>query len=54
MQNLFKAGTTTKGGTHTGSGLGIVKRLVEEMHGQISFQSDSKGTAIDILLPRFH
>lgn len=62
MTRLFKPGTTatsTKGGAHTGSGLGIVRRLVEEMGGQISCHSESKsdgnaegkGTAIDILLP---
>jgi signal transduction histidine kinase len=47
----FKAGASTKADAHAGSGLGIVRRLVEEMGGQISCRSDSKGTAIDILLP---
>ena len=51
MSRLFKPGTSTKGGAHAGSGLGIVRRLVEEMGGQISCRSSSNGTAMDILLP---
>jgi signal transduction histidine kinase len=52
LQNLYVPGITTKGGDHTGSGLAIVKRLVDDMQGQISCQSDSKGTVISILLPQ--
>ncbi len=51
MTRLFKPGTSTKGVAHAGSGLDIVRRLVEEMGGQIGCRSDSKGTAMDILLP---
>jgi len=59
MARLFKSGASTKAGTHAGSGLAIVRRLVEEMGGQLSCSSDgrgggsgsSKGTAMDILLP---
>lgn len=51
MQRLFKPGASTKGGAHAGSGLGIVRRLTEDMGGQISCRSNSKGTAMEILLP---
>ncbi len=51
MTRLFKPGTSTKGVAHAGSGLDIVRRLVEEAGGQIGCRSDSKGTAMDILLP---
>jgi signal transduction histidine kinase len=52
LASLFVAGNTTKGGDHRGSGLAIVKRLVDGMAGQISCQSDNKGTVISILLPQ--
>jgi signal transduction histidine kinase len=50
LPTLFTGGTSTKGGEHRGSGLVIVKRLVEEMQGQVSCQTDSKGTRMTILL----
>jgi signal transduction histidine kinase len=52
LARLFVAGNTTKGPEHSGAGLAIVKRLVDAMAGQISCQSDSKGTVISILLPQ--
>lgn len=52
LASLFTSGFTTKGEDHRGSGLSIVKRLVDAMAGQISCQSDSKGTVISILLPQ--
>jgi sensor histidine kinase regulating citrate/malate metabolism len=51
MQGLFKPGASTKGGAHAGSGLSIVRRLIEDIGGQISCRSNSKGTAMDILIP---
>ena len=51
MFQLFKPGATTKGGAHAGSGLGIVRRLVEELGGQIGCRSDDSGTAMEILIP---
>jgi signal transduction histidine kinase len=51
MLRLFKPGASTKGGVHAGSGLGIVRQLVENMGGQIGCRSDSKGTAMEILIP---
>ena len=41
MQTLFQPGRTTKAGAHTGSGLAIVKKLVDELQGQISCHSDN-------------
>jgi signal transduction histidine kinase len=62
MQNLFQAGRSTKAGVHSGSGLAIVKKLIDEMHGQISCHSDhasdthnnndKPGTAFRILFPQ--
>lgn len=54
LQSMFVSGSSTKGGDHAGSGLSIVKRLVDEMQGQISCQSDNKGTVISILLPQIN
>ncbi len=51
MLRLFKPGASTKGGAHAGSGLGIVRRLVEEMGGQIGCRSETRGTAMEILIP---
>jgi nitrogen-specific signal transduction histidine kinase len=52
MSKLFSAGTSTKGGLHTGAGLAIVNKLVADMNGQIRCQSDNNGTVFDILLPQ--
>lgn len=52
LADPFAAGRSTKGGSHRGTGLAIVKRLVDEMQGQLSCQSDSKGTLISIVLPQ--
>lgn len=52
MQNLFKPGNTSKGESHTGSGLAIVKNFMDELGGIISCQSDQRGTTFALLLPR--
>ncbi|MES2605249.1 MAG: ATP-binding protein [Pseudomonadota bacterium] len=67
MQKLFQSGSTTKTGMHTGSGLAIVKKLVDELQGQISCHSENgdntgarhgsksnhkTGTTFTILLPQ--
>ena len=52
MQNLFKPGNTSKDGSHSGSGLAVVKTFVEELGGIISCQSDQRGTTFALLLPR--
>lgn len=52
MQKLFQAGSSTKSGPHTGSGLVIVKKLVDELQGQISCHSDKNGTTFSLLFPQ--
>ncbi|MES2624070.1 MAG: ATP-binding protein [Pseudomonadota bacterium] len=52
MSKLFTTGTSTKGDLHTGAGLAIVNKLVADMQGQISCQSDNNGTVFSILLPQ--
>lgn len=52
LQQLFSPGLTTRAGTGKGSGLSIVKGLVESQRGQISCQSDRNGTALTLLLPQ--
>lgn len=54
MQKLFLAGSTTKGGMHAGTGLAIVKKLVDELQGHISCHSDNNGTTFSILFPQVH
>lgn len=50
--NLFTPLASTKGTEHAGLGLSIVKRIIDEMGGWISCQSDeASGTAFQILLP---
>ena len=52
MPQLFTAGTSTKGPLNTGTGLAIVNKLVADMQGHISCQSDNSGTVFSILLPQ--
>lgn len=52
LASLFQPVTTTKGGTHAGLGLSIVKRLVEELEGTIVCRSSEGGTTFELLLPR--
>ena len=52
MKNLFQQGNTTKGDSHTGSGLAIVKNFMDELGGLVSCQSDRKGTTFSLFLPR--
>ncbi len=50
---LFKPVTSTKGSGHSGLGLSIVKKLIDEMHGSIVCRSSSdSGTQFQILLPK--
>jgi len=45
LQRIFKPGETTKGGSHQGLGLSIVRRLVDEHGGTITVNSSAeKGT----------
>lgn len=52
MQKLFSPGSSTKGGTHSGAGLAIVKKLVDDLQGHISCHSDNNGTTFSIMLPQ--
>ena len=52
LPRLFSPIKTTKGGSHAGLGLTIVKNLVNELHGSISCRSSDKGTGFYILLPK--
>ena len=51
MDVLFLPGNSTKGAGHSGSGLAIVKNLIDDLGGQISCQSNNKGTSFTFLLP---
>jgi len=52
MAKLFSPVESTKGDGHSGLGLSIVKRLVDEMDGIILCSSDTGGTRFQLLLPR--
>jgi nitrogen-specific signal transduction histidine kinase/HD-like signal output (HDOD) protein len=52
MDRLFSPVTSTKGGGHSGLGLSIVKRLVDEMDAIILCSSGPGGTRFQVLLPR--
>ncbi len=53
MQQLFSPVTSTKGSTHSGLGLTIVKNLMDELSGQISCTSKvDQGTRFQLYLPR--
>lgn len=57
LDNLFAPGNSSKGGGHTGSGLSIVRSLVEELDGHVSCQTstpgkdNSAGTEFSVLIP---
>ena len=48
----LSAVTSTKGAGHSGLGLSIVKRLVDEMDAIILCSSGPGGTRFQVLLPR--
>lgn len=52
MDTLFLPGNSTKGGSHTGAGLAISRKLIENMDGQISCQSNNTGTSFTLLFPK--
>ena len=49
---LFHPVISTKGGNHSGLGLSIVKKLVDEMGGTILCASGNAGTRFQLLLPK--
>lgn len=50
-RGLFKPTVSTKGGSHGGLGLSIVKRLMDENGGTIVCKSSKAGTQFQLLLP---
>lgn len=52
IAQLFKPVSSTKGKDHAGLGLSIVKKLVDQLNGRISCQSNEmSGTVFQIILP---
>ncbi len=53
LDSLFAPVTSTKGKGHSGLGLSITKRLVDELQGRITCRSNAaQGTQFQILIPR--
>ena len=53
LASLFAPVTSTKGKGHSGLGLSITKRLVDELQGRITCRSNAaQGTQFQILIPR--
>jgi signal transduction histidine kinase len=53
MEQLFTPVTTTKGASHSGLGLTIVKNLIDELSGSINCTSKpGAGTQFRLYLPR--
>jgi signal transduction histidine kinase/HD-like signal output (HDOD) protein len=50
-QKLFQPVQTTKGDGHSGLGLSIVKSLVDQAQGNITFRSSALGTEFQVYLP---
>lgn len=51
--SLFEPVSSTKGGSHSGLGLSIVKKLVDDMEGSIACRSHAEtGTEFQILIPK--
>ncbi|TBW57990.1 HDOD domain-containing protein [Marinobacter halodurans] len=48
---LFKPVRSTKGPTHSGLGLSIVKQLMDDMEGIVSCKTSDRGTSFRLLLP---
>lgn len=51
LKNLYKPVTSTKGKSHSGLGLSIAKKLIDEMDGDISCKSNASGTTFNIHFP---
>ncbi|MDT8717724.1 Spo0B domain-containing protein [Clostridium sp. 19966] len=52
LQNIFKAGFTTKGDKGEGMGLAIVKELVDTFYGTVHVTSTEEKTSFEILIPK--
>lgn len=52
-ENLFSTGVTTKAGSGRGTGLALVKRAVDSLHGQITFSDGELGGALfTVIIPK--
>ncbi len=51
QSGLFKPVQSSKGVTHSGLGLSIVKQLIDDMEGIIGYRTGSSGTSFRVLLP---
>jgi signal transduction histidine kinase len=51
QSSLFKPVKSSKGVTHSGLGLSIVKQLIDDMEGIIGYRTGSSGTCFRLLLP---
>jgi HD-like signal output (HDOD) protein/signal transduction histidine kinase len=51
QSSLFKPVQSSKGVTHSGLGLSIVKQLIDDMEGIIGYRTGSSGTSFRVLLP---
>jgi signal transduction histidine kinase len=51
QSRLFKPVKSSKGVTHSGLGLSIVKQLIDDMEGIIGYRTGSSGTSFRVLLP---
>ena len=52
QEQLFSPVSSTKGDGHSGLGLSIVKKLVDEMKGSIVCRSSQGGTEFQVLIPK--
>ncbi|MDH5764398.1 MAG: HDOD domain-containing protein [Gammaproteobacteria bacterium] len=52
LKDLYSPVTSTKGKTHSGLGLSIVKNLIDKMNGSIACRTGNKGTTFNILFPK--
>src|SRR5690606_7111474 len=51
MKHLFTPVSSTKGGGHSGLGLSICKKLVDEIGGTIACRSNKRGTQFQVMIP---
>ncbi len=50
-RNLFQAGTTSKTGGHSGLGLAISRRIVQQLGGSIFLDTSTEATTFSVILP---
>ena len=52
LKDLYLPVNSTKGKTHSGLGLSIVKNLIDKMNGSITCRTGKTGTTFNILFPK--